>query len=111
MKPKQTKKVKQAEHTPLPWRLYKEEIPHGDYLINPENFEGHGQIGAVWGDGDNRHAKGNADFILRAVNGHEKLVEACKLALNEFRIVAEKHHIEIDVIPIEDALLAAGEEV
>lgn len=89
-----------ATHTPTPWRVRFEEF-HGGYVISvPKNQseiykargwdrdDGGGSGIAIClvpngcaGEGD--IAKTNAEFIVRAVNSHEELLEAVKDALCE----------------------------
>ncbi len=76
-----------SKHTPGPWRWEKGQ-PHitahwyGDKyvkvatVVEPEWHEDRGMA--------DLEAGANAQFIVRAVNNHEELLEACKAALRAF---------------------------
>jgi len=52
-------------------------------------------------------AKKWSPIIVKAVSNLDTLVEALEYAQEQFRLVSEKHNIELDVIPIEDAIKKA----
>src|SRR5882757_8376278 len=71
-------------HTPTPWTARDAEI----YDFNGDPL----RIDNAWiedsfnnGDGFAEEGKANAEFIVRAVNSHEMLLEAAKLALVAIR--------------------------
>lgn len=111
-----------AEHTPTPWflfgsfikgppRMHDGEKPdrvhktpssiiarltgceHGDYVHYPEKI-----------------AQANREFIVRAVNSHEALLEACKLAL-ETLTPARNNEEKAAVLAIQTAIKLAESEV
>lgn len=66
------------EHTPTPWK--KSENNWGK--VNIHNFPNGGGTNLI-ADliGNAKEMDSNADFIVRAVNSHDELVEACKEVL------------------------------
>lgn len=79
-----------AWHTPTPWRL------NGKVDIYAENNEGQTyMLGAII-------SEANAAFIIRAVNAHAALVEACK-ALEQFETTPDKDAVLISYKAIERA--------
>lgn len=87
-------------HTPLPWKLVTLDLSDEESVFLPV-----GLVSAVTGatvvayNGgfapDNRcwngeEIKGNADLVLRAVNSHEALLEACKAALDVLLFTADR---------------------
>ena len=64
--------VKKMEHTPTPWNLY------GDYIIKDNKNRNLITLSNKLGYDEN---KVNGEFIVRAVNNHEKLLEIAKASL------------------------------
>ena len=60
-----------TQHAPTPWKLGG---ASGRMITTPEGYVGDGFIADV-------DTRANAEFIVRAVNAHEALLEAVKLAL------------------------------
>jgi hypothetical protein len=50
-------------------------------------YEGSEEFATIWSNGDIDKAKVRADFIVKAVNNHQKLVDALKYSLSHFRHV------------------------
>ena len=64
------------KHTPIPWKLEKHNSGLGVRIYHETRLFGQDMqfIGS--------QGEANASFIVKAVNSHEALVEACKYALN-----------------------------
>ena len=71
------------EHTPTPWRMMKGKQP-----VYKRTIEGIATIGAPYKFHANEmsisEAQANAEFIVRAVNSHDELVEALKTMYGYF---------------------------
>jgi hypothetical protein len=62
-----------TEHTPAPWRLNTDTLDIGDYAaIQGSNGT---FIGAVWAD-NTQAPQADAKLIVKAVNSHERLIQA-----------------------------------
>ncbi len=79
---------KQVKHTPLPWRLEMSTKHHG--LFSGPNGEPVGLESHEWINGSSKgpaflctaeRADADAALVVQAVNNHEKLLEACRHAL------------------------------
>lgn len=88
--------------TPLPWEMFTEERFSGWYAIREKTDDG---LNHEVGSGDGGFEKEDAEFIVRAVNSHEQLVAALKMAVNSagFQYMAFETRDAIDA-----ALAAAG---
>ena len=65
-------------HSELPWKVEKIKIEERDILIiQSEKYNICSIAGRL-----SKEAEANAAFIVRACNNHEKLVIACKMALD-----------------------------
>jgi len=64
-----------AKHTPTPYKLV--QVQGGFGLISNDNNE---YVTTIY-QRDNNQVKANAEFIVRACNNHNKLVEALERAL------------------------------
>ena len=103
-----------SEHTPLPWEVVpvarprRVRLPVSHYIEAIDGDKGV-ILAALIQDQfpETKMAEANAEFIVRACNAHYDLLEACKLALESYRIASEHHNIEFDAIPIEDAIKKA----
>lgn len=71
-------------HTPLPWRVF--HSGSDGPRIMPDTGDKREDIKFIaMVNGRDFHADaGNAEFIVRAVNAHDDLLEACKASLIEF---------------------------
>lgn len=69
-------------HTPTPWEMDMENPTEPKYYIQSKTGI---YIAEVSSDASNEEAFANATYIVKAVNAHEKLVEASKAILNELR--------------------------
>ncbi len=69
-----------TEHSPLPWRC--EHVPNGTSTIWARPIPGSQKEQLVCTILD-PYAKETSSLIVSAVNSHERLVEACKLALRQ----------------------------
>jgi hypothetical protein len=88
------------KHTPTPWKAFNKVNKEGKVLTKPDYIE---WMNAIWDatKGDKKHfiaietdekviclvgcgpqGPANAKFICLAVNNHDKLLEACKVALS-----------------------------
>ena len=64
-----------SKHSPLPWASkFSDSRDFEDYEV----YDTYDNLLCVVDE------KPDADLIVRAVNSHDKLVEACKLAINNF---------------------------
>lgn len=73
-----------SERTPLPWVA----TDHGHATTIRADQHSMGKpIAEIWDNGDNRSA--NAAFIVKAVNAHDKLVEALEEISNMCPATAE----------------------
>lgn len=84
------------EHTPIPWHIKAQD--HGGPQIWAERV----QVAFAFA-GDNQPSKANADFIVRAVNNHAKLLAALEgmrdaFGENEGRIPADVGSRSIDEV-------------
>lgn len=62
-----------AAHTPLPWRLEPGRIDvHSPCIVDANGVS----VAEMWGS--TKRDKANAEFLLRAVNLHHKLVKALR---------------------------------
>ncbi len=72
------------EHTPTPWEIRRGESPMGEFFVLSSTGRGPGRsriLATVDGNVatlDGLGAKANAEFIVRAVNCHDDLVQACR---------------------------------
>lgn len=81
-------------HTPTPWRI----------VLAPTQIVTDGEIIATLNNAMGvEQRQGNAAFIVRAVNSHEELMEAIKVAYQFFNTEANT--------PDENGLVAAGNSV
>ena len=80
-------KTNEIKHTELPWRLWKANDDTWAICETKENgrhpYFATVSVGNMWGD----EGKANAAFIVKAVNNHEKLLEA----LNDIISESENH--------------------
>lgn len=105
--------MSEATHTPVPWRcdyaghLYSSGEGYVAIITPFTPKEHHTEYG-----GATPKARANARFIVRAVNAHEKLVEACKRVLTaiEWSTTADRMESEEQAELLRAALaLAEGE--
>ena len=84
-------KTKKGKHTPTPWYI---EGTGDDVLINdlPETDSHRSSIALVYSDGIDSELP-NAEFIVKAVNSHDDLLKACKMALN---LIGQSGKIDFD---------------
>lgn len=71
--------MKTQNHTPLPWKYRKSKL--NDFILigqPPKNLSKIGFSGHEVGRIDNHY---DAEVIVRAVNNHERILEACKESL------------------------------
>ncbi len=74
----------QLEHTPLPWILTWTDFERGGSRFNidfsHDSANGDKATGNIFlGDGQRgSHGRANAEFIIRACNAHEEMLEALK---------------------------------
>jgi len=66
------------EHTPTPWNVY----PDCDKIIVDSDDA---MVCSVSGTAPSMHER--RDFIVRAVNNHERLLEACKMAAGALALI------------------------
>src|ERR1700682_5153340 len=81
-----TKSEQKPQHTPTPWSVatsIKEFVPktQGGGLKVRLLGNGFQRLGTMNASEDTELARANAAFIVRAVNSHEELLEAAKVAL------------------------------
>jgi hypothetical protein len=81
----------EAKHTPTPWKLDQD-----DRFVNGP--KGQAIFGAL-GDGSDETHTANAEFIVRAVNSHEALLEAAKEMLEEHSKLLKMAGASLDVLP------------
>ena len=97
------------KHTPGPWK-YEAEVAYGRDIITED--------GKIWlGTALNMHnnpgsfpTSGACKKNAQLMSASPDLLEACKMALESYRIAAEHHNIEFDAVPIEDAIKKARGE-
>ena len=90
----------QQSHTPTPWKQW---IENKDFIVSGETT-----ICEVYNRGNymprkedeeipsEKQGKANASFIVRAVNSHSELLEACKLASRWFEKLIEDKDFQPD---------------
>jgi len=89
-----TQTKERARHTPTPWEVDNNNGAHGTCTIRHFRTSADGSFKAPFGEaiadlmGSSPEREANADFIVRAVNSHEAMVEALKTLVD---IVAEIH--------------------
>jgi hypothetical protein len=76
-----------SKHTPTPWFAY-QSLSENTWTVQ---YSG-GWIARVLDVEPHRHGQANAEFIVRACNSHEDLLEALKLAHDHLAVT----HIDID---------------
>ena len=96
-----TNKLKaKTQHTPTPWAICQSapSLIRVDDFILAQTFGRHSssEVDEMWA---------NAEFIVRAVNSHEHLLNACKIALPELELDAR--HGEQDAVKAVKVLKAA----
>ena len=79
-------KTETVKHTPTPWEI--KITQEGFEIVGSANKANYKSViawiklgGATWKDTWNKEQEANAEFIVRACNSHEELLEACKEAL------------------------------
>lgn len=87
--------MKTQKHTPTPWKTYR--ITEDFKYVRPDQFRIKGgkpirTIAHILPFPDNSE-QANMEFIVRAVNNHERLLEACKFALSQ----NDKEHMREEV--------------
>lgn len=96
----------ESEHTPTPWIYSKDgemiytsgNAPFGYKLIKPSGKRPESEI------------KANAAFIVKAVNNHESLVEACQIALQRLKDLGRYKSDAVTCGMLEEALKQAEGE-
>jgi len=105
---KQTK----TKHTETPWEIERPFKEKGLY-IQGKNTEIVCQVyPKQYFDPEDKTVmakiqQANAQFIIKACNNHYDLLEACKYTLKELSKLWDKHQIEIDIVPIQQAISKA----
>lgn len=96
-------------HTPTPW-AYTSGI--GDYEIIYEESKGKqiGRIALLEWEPDAQQAEENAEFIVKACNAHEALVEACKMAYDK-AVSTSPLLFPSEIKALKDALALAEKEM
>jgi len=97
------------KHTPGPWK-YEAEVAYGRDIRTED--------GKIWlGSALNEHSdlkhfpsSAVCEKNAQLMSASPDLLEACKMALESYRIAAEHHNIEFDAVPIEDAIKKARGE-
>lgn len=102
--------MKKQNHTPTPWRTYK---PDGEKWHIGAEDPSHLIIGTINGhyrtSGINQ---ANAEFIVRAVNSHEILLEAVKFALGRFEVTSRRRPMDsLYVDTLKEAIAKAEAEL
>lgn len=84
-------------HTPLPWNIGKSNIENGQTPVLAKDDCGRPERVCIcqWGGIQAGASKNNAEFIVRAVNNHTALLEACQAASGAYEALklvgADKH--------------------
>ncbi len=86
-----------TKHTALPWKVVAEDIGDETFIYAPVGIKGADGFDVVSYEGGftpNSEwkldvIKANADFIIRACNCHDELVEACKEAIELIEIMTD----------------------
>ena len=81
--------AKTAEHSKLPW--YVSNIMAHIYVINDPEEINQSVINSAVAHLSYGQGQVDAEFIIRCVNSHDKLVEACKIGLSMFSLHTGKH--------------------
>ena len=92
-----------TEHTPTPWKVI-----HGKFIIVSCNEEelGYYSIAEIADVVPKCPTLANAEFIVKACNSHEKLVEALKLAQWHLE---QRHACHPDLSPMREIKQALSE--
>ena len=94
------------KHTPTPW-----EIDEGDVRIKSDDYEvcrasdlpsSFGKYD--YGDKGEEEQKANAEFIVRACNVYDELVEACKSALSALNSISSYDQESMEVKSLKQAI-------
>jgi hypothetical protein len=102
-----------SKHTPGPWQARQNgKIITIDGDVNGSYYYGIAQINAR-GDCDkgipSKLDRANAEFIVRACNSHDDLLEACKTALHEMRNTVAPRDSFTDAVDQLDAAITKAE--
>jgi hypothetical protein len=81
--------MKQLKHTPLPWKVYyaknNGQLVLGTGEENGQAIQNHN--GSFWRD--EKEAKANAEFVVKACNSHYELLEALESCERWFKLHSE----------------------
>lgn len=106
-----TKSQETVKHTALPWAFKKVPVwaptqPNGNIPVFEFSFAG--------GDEWMRTAKANTALIVKAINCHDDLLEACKVALDLVRVARDhfpKSMHDADKFKLENTCATIGKAI
>lgn len=101
--------MSEANHTPLPWGAFTEELAEGEPLRHILARVSTGGRPA-WGELGEAYSAADAQFIVQAVNSHARLLAACKASRKILGYLADTGTRGLVTMLAElDAAIAAAE--